>query len=584
MPITLPDGQTPLDYVSLESVGQVEVLRGAASALYGNASGGVVDLRSYEPAHELLSLQAKQWLGSSELARTALSASGSSRYASYVGDVAYTRSDGPRAHSTQRATTGFGRISVRRGRNKVAIMGLGLVNPLGENPGALTLQEMKSDREMADALSVRRNARKSVNQVQLGISATRLLRDGEATVSAYAGSRSLDNPLTFAVVQVGRHTWGASGSVRARRGIFRAQHSLVLGFDLQSQNDLRRNFAVCADTVVNPVPTASCPLPGNDRGVVTLDQRELVSSAGAYASDEVSLGSRVSLTAGVRTDRVHFDVKDRLVTNANADDSGDRTLGAVSPMVGLLARISPAHSLYANVSAAFETPTATELGNHEDGTAGINPDLDPQRSLTLESGIKGWFGPRVRYELSGFRTGVRDELIPFEIPASNGRRYFRNAGRTTRKGAEAGADFSYEPFTLMVAYTYSLFRFRSYRVGADDFSGNTLPGIPAHRLQSAIRAERGHGFVIFENEYSGKLWLDDANSQAASSYSVSNVRIGVRPLGRKPYFSVSTGIQNIFDRTYASSLAVNAARGKYYEPAPPRSFYAGVSVGGRTSR
>ena len=42
MPLTLPDGQTPIDYLDLEAVGRVEAIRGTASALYGNASGGVI--------------------------------------------------------------------------------------------------------------------------------------------------------------------------------------------------------------------------------------------------------------------------------------------------------------------------------------------------------------------------------------------------------------------------------------------------------------------------------------------------------------------------------------------------------------
>ena len=50
MPLTLPDGQTPIDYLDLESVGRVEAIRGTASSLYGNASGGVIDLRSARSA------------------------------------------------------------------------------------------------------------------------------------------------------------------------------------------------------------------------------------------------------------------------------------------------------------------------------------------------------------------------------------------------------------------------------------------------------------------------------------------------------------------------------------------------------
>jgi iron complex outermembrane recepter protein len=241
--------------------------------------------------------------------------------------------------------------------------------------------------------------------------------------------------------------------------------------------------------------------------------------------------------------------------------------------------VARTQSLYANVSTAFETPTATELGNHEDGSAGINPDLDPQRSVTVEAGAKGWIGNRLRYDLSAFRTSVRDELIPFEIPASSGRRYFRNAGRTVRGGAELGADISIAPATLMIAYSWSRFRFDEYRVGPDDFGGNIIPGIPAHRLQSVLRIVRRTAFALIENEYAGSSWLDDANTLRADSYSVTGIRIGLDAVGGNPYLSVAAGLQNIFNRRYASSLAVNAARGKYFEPAPSRNAYIGISIG-----
>jgi iron complex outermembrane receptor protein len=579
MPITLPDGQTPLDYVSLESVGHIEVLRGAASALYGNASGGVVDLRSSDPSSAPIAVEGKQWIGSGALARTALLMSGSRGALRYISDAAYTKSNGPRDHSTQRAAVGFGRAATTIGKNEISLTVMGLANPLAENPGALTLEEMKADAGMADALSVRRNAKKSVNQIQIGAQALRQIRDGELSISAYGGARSLDNPLTFAVVEVERHSWGASGGVRARRSIARAVNSFAAGFDLQLQNDLRRNFAVCTDTIVATVPTATCPYPGNARGIVTLDQRETVSSAGFYVSDEVALSDRLSITAAVRGDRIRFEVNDRLRSNSNPDDSGARTLGAVSPVAGIVGRIGTTHSVYANVSAAFETPTATELGNHEDGSAGINPDLDPQRSVTTEGGARGWLGRVLRYDASLFSTHVRDELIAFEIPASNGRRYFRNAGRTLRRGAEAGGDISIHPVTVMLAYTWSRFRFEDYAASGVDFSGNTIPGISSQRLQSALRVDGRGAFLLFENETAGRAWLDDANTVKAPAYSVTSARLGWTAPRR--HLSISTGIQNIFGRVYASSFAVNAARGKYFEPAPGRTFYVGLSLGSR---
>lgn len=584
MPLTLPDGQTPLDYLSLESVGRVEVLRGAASALYGNASGGVIDFRTIVPSASAVSLDAKQWIGSSSLSRSVLSGSGSYGNFHYVGDASHLRTDGSRAHSTQRATSGFARAGITAGSTDYAISVLALDNPVAENPGALTIEEMTADPKMADALSVRRKARKAVKQIQIGASAARSLEKGEISLSVFGGARSLDNPLTFGIVEIGRHTYGLTGAFRREIGLFRTRHLLAAGADLQSQNDLRRNYATCADTVPLSSPTATCPSIEDERGVVTLDQRELVSSAGVYVSDEMNLGKRASVTGGVRADRVRFEVRDRLVTTANPDDSGRRTLGAVSPVLGVLARLTPTQSAYANVSAAFETPTATELGNHADGSAGMNPDLDPQRSTTVEIGLKGWAGGAMRYDVALFDTQVRDELVPFEIPDSNGRRYFRNAGRTRRRGAEAGMDVSAGPVSVMLAYSYSRFRFGEYAVAGSDFSGNEIPGIPRHRMQASIRAGRDGTFAVLESEVAGRTYVDDANSVRSPGYAVSTIRFGATPFRVYSRFSVVTGVQNIFDRVYAASIAVNAARGKYYEPAPRRTFFAGVSLGAQTRR
>jgi len=455
---------------------------------------------------------------------------------------------------------------------------MGLNNPLAENPGALTLEEMKADREMADALSVRRNARKAVKQVQLALTANRQMPNAELALSAYGGARSLDNPLTFAVVEIGRHTWGGSGSLRMRNSIFGRMSSMAIGFDLQAQNDLRKNFAICTDTVVATVPTATCPNPGLDRGIITLDQRELVSSGGVYAADDIPIFSRVSMTLGIRADRVRFEVKDRLISSANPDDSGIRTLGSVNPVAGLVARIAQTHSIYTNVSSAFETPTATELGNHEDGSAGLNQDLDPQRSLTAEAGAKGWFGTAFRYDVSVFRTGVKDELVPFEIPASNGRRYFRNAGRTVRRGGELGVQADAGPLSVQTSYTYSRFRYVDYAVSGTSYAGNRIPGIPVHALAADASLRRGVLTLSATADAASGMMVDDANSAQTPGRVIFGTGVSGRFRAGDAELLPMVAVQNLGDVHYVGSVNVNAAGGKYYEPAPGRALVVRLSV------
>lgn len=580
MPLTLPDGQTPLDYLSLESVGRIEVMRGSASALYGNASGGVIDIRSEPPPAGRLGVEARQWAGSNSFNRSAIAAGGSSGSLFYQGDAALNRTDGARDHAAQRALNGFFRAGASVGATGYTLSILALDMPLAENPGALTAAELRSSSRAADPLSVRKNARKSVKQFQTGLTATRGIGNGEVALSAFGGARSLDNPLTFGVVEIGRHSGGASIRANGTAVAFGKANRLTAGVDLQTQNDLRRNYANCTDTVRLPAATPVCPDVASERGVVRLDQRELVSSTGVYVNNEIAAGERVRVTAGLRADRVRFDVRDRLVNGGNPDDSGVRTLSAFTPIIGILSRIAVSHSAYANVSSAFETPTATELGNQADGSAGLNRELEPQRSTTFEAGFKGEVGTAFRYDLAGFTTFVRDELVPFEIPASDGRRYFRNAGRTRRSGAEAGFGGGSGPLAFMTSYSYSRFSFNRFSAGTLVFDGNQIPGTPRHRAQAAVTLSSNVGFVVFEAEAAGSSFLDDANSERSPPYEAAHIRAGSKALFRNPALSLTVGAQNVFNRRYAPSVAVNAARGRYFEPAPPRSVFAGVSVGG----
>jgi iron complex outermembrane receptor protein len=578
MPLTLPDGQTPVDYLSLESVGRIEVIRGAASALYGNASGGVIDLRTAAPPATRLSGEARQWFGDYGLSRTTVKAGGVSGRAYYQADASFTRNEGFRVYSRQRTTSGFARVGAIAGGTDYALDILGLDMPVAENPGALALAQFRSDPRLADQPSVNKAARKKVRQIQVGASARRTLAHDELFLSLFVGARSLYNPLTFAVVDVDRGTEGIGARATHLSPIANRSNRLTAGFDIQSQNDSRLNYSNCNFVPPLAAPTAACPILGEEKGTITLDQREVVTSAGSYIADELVLSPGLRVSAGVRADNVSFDVADRLISGTNPDDSGRRSMRAVTPYFGAVARVARDHSVYANISSAFETPTATELGNHPDGSAGINQELDPQKSTTYETGVKGDIRGAIRYDVAAFISKVRDELVPFEIPSSNGRRYFRNAGRTTRRGAEIGFTMETGLLSTTASYTYSHFRFDRYVTGASVFDGNRIPGIPDHRVQVSARVATRGMFAVVEGEVAGSAFVDDANSAKAPGYEVMHLRTGSDRLFGLPSLSLVAGIQNVFNRLYSPSISVNAAAGKYFEPAARRTVYLGASV------
>jgi iron complex outermembrane receptor protein len=578
IPLTLPDGQTPVDYLDLESVGRVEVMRGSASSLYGNAGGGVVDIRSSRPLPVPLSGAVRIWSGAFGSRRYVAKTEGTAGAFGYQANAARTENEGYRDYSRQRMTNGFARLSYDRDGSSYALDWLGVNTPLAQNPGAITRAQFETDPGMADPQSRRKQARKAVTQSQLGLTARRFGERGDVELTGYAGTRSLDNPLAFAIVDVGRTISGGNLRATIPLAFLGIEQRLTIGAEAQLQNDLRRNFTNCNDNPQPTAPTATCPAVGVERGIVTLNQREIVSSLGSYVRDEIALGERYLLTGGARADAVRFRVEDRLITATNPDDSGRRLLDAVSPMAGIVARLSPSHSAYANVSTAFETPTATELGNTPSGAGGINRELKPQRSTTYEVGVKGFAVSALQYNAALFATGVRDELIPFDIPASGGRRYFRNAGRTSRRGAELGLGVAVHQLAVGAAYTYANYRFIDFTVDTAHYAGNRIPGIPRQTFQGTATLRGSLATLVGEATLADRMFVNDANSESAPGYAVFNARLLTTVGLRRSAAELAVGVQNIFDTPYISSVSVNAAGGKFYEPGSQRAVYVGVTL------
>ena len=584
VPVTLPDGQTPVDVLDLEGAARVEVIRGSASSLYGNAAGGVLDVRTASPVLVPLAPAVRVVGGDGTPTVTAVSVAGTIP-AGTLGGAGYTSSltrtvgRGYRDYSDQRATRAAVRFSFAPGGAASMAVAARLSDvSLAESPGALTRAQLDSAPTMADPLSVRKLAGKIVRQGDLSAAWSRASGASTLDATMYGSARLLKNPLTFATVDVERTSGGAS--LRGTHAATIADHAVRItgGADVQWQHDDRHEYENCAGITVF---TRSCP-DAAQRGAPRKSQRELVTSAGPFVRAEVALLPGLLASAGARADAVRFQLVDFLVTSTNPDDSGDRTLHAISPSAGVVWRVSPVASVYASVSSSFETPTTTELGNKPDGSAGINPDLQPQRTLALELGSKGLLagdGPLVlRWDAALFEARATDELVPFDIAGGGGRRYFRNAGRTLRRGAEIGADASAGAFEGRVAYTIARFRYVDYTVGPLSYEGMRIPGVPVHSLATAASVGRGAVRLSVTADLASPTDVDDANSAQSPGRAILGAAIAgtIRIGGVR--FAPTVAVQNLSNTAYAGSVSVNAAGGKFYEPASRRTLLLRVAL------
>jgi iron complex outermembrane recepter protein len=184
----------------------------------------------------------------------------------------------------------------------------------------------------------------------------------------------------------------------------------------------------------------------------------------------------------------------------------------------------------------------------------------------------------LQYNASLFATSVHDELIPFDIPLGGGRRYFRNAGRTSRRGAELGLGMAVSWLELGGAYTYANYRFIDFTVDTAHYAGNRIPGIPKQTLQGSATLRSTITTFVVEANVADRMPVNDANSESSPGYAVFNARIVT---GRTVGFSgaeLTVGAQNLFNARYVSSVSVNAAGGKFYEPGSLRSVYVGLTL------
>jgi iron complex outermembrane receptor protein len=590
VPQTLPDGQSQLTNVEFGTIGRAEVLRGSSSAMYGNASGGVVSLQSEPAAAAPFATRVRAEggtgkRGDDDFYKWQSWSSGRSGNASGTLSLSQFKTDGYRQHSAAEIRQLNAGVDYTFSGTTLGTLRFSAADdPTAENPGALTLAEYLANPDSAAGTNILRRADKDVQQQQLSLGLKHVDAAGnELAVTVFGVLRDLKNPLAApppsgpgptigTYVDIGRVVGGARVSGSRLLGAGARAPRLTAGADVQRMRDNRKNFRADAG-----VPSDS----------VLIDQREKITEFGPFAQVLWGPDERLLVSAGLRYDWVRFDVADHHLTDG-VDNSGARTNSALSGTAGVSWSQSDAIVPYVNVSTSFETPTTTELVNQPNGAGGFNDQLKPQRAVTYEVGARGRPTARVTYSVALFLGRVSDAIVQQE--EVGGRAFFVNAGKTHNDGAEVGLSVTpIDGLTLSGAYTYARYRFADYKVVSgtevDTLDGNRLPGVPEHYWRLGLRTALPRGLYLdADHTISTSVVADDANTIFADAWGagVTNARLGwsgdVGAVNLAPFL----GVNNLWDRQYIGSVTLNGVGGRVIEPAPRRVIYAGLEIGYRT--
>lgn len=588
IPATMPDGQGQTSNIDIGSVDTIEVLRGPFSALYGNSSGGVINVTS-QTGTQPPTVEASSYYGSFGTWHYGMKATGAVGDGSHAGDVDYTVSTnrftthGYRDHSGARKNLANARLGVRINDVSKLTLLLNSVDIKANDAGGLTADEWR-DNPRQSPRGDQYNTRKNTRQTQAGLRYERQLSaQDDLSVMMYAGEREttqfqsiprapqLKPSHAGGVIDLTRHYQGIDTRL-THRGELLVPVTLTAGLDYENMSERRKGYE-------NFVMVNGAPQYG-EQGALRRNERNLMWNVDPYLQTQWQLTDKLSLDAGVRYSSVWFDSNDYYITPGNGDDSGDASYHKWLPAGSLKYALTDAWNVYLSAGRGFETPTINELSYRSDNQSGLNFGLKPSTNDTVEIGSKTRIGNGL-FTAALFQTNTDNEIVVDS--SSGGRTSYKNAGKTRRQGMELGLDQQFgESWRLKAAWTWLDATYRTNVCDDASCNGNRIPGIARNMGYASFGYQPEQGWYAGSDiRYMSDIMANDENTAKAPSWTVVGLTTGYKWSYGRMGMDLFGRIDNLFDREYVGSVIVNESNGRYYEPAPGRNYGIGLNLAWR---
>ncbi|EPW3854877.1 TonB-dependent receptor [Acinetobacter baumannii] len=585
IPATMPDGQGQTSNIDLSSLDHVEVLTGPFSSLYGNSSGGTI-LTSTKEGQGKDSIELSYSGGSHDKSRAGLVLQGGAKGAnepSYIISSSYFDTDGYREHSGAEKVLNNAKLSWNLDDGSKINWVTNYLKIHADDPQGLTHDQWNANPKQQVPFLKQFNVRKDIEQTQTGVTWSKPINDkNELYAMAYLGNRQVTQYQSIPKSTQDASINHAGGVIDFERNYYGADFrwtgkellpntTLSVGVALDAMDEDRKGFENF--NLVNGQPSYGV------KGNLRRDEDNTLWNIDPYLQASWQFLPTWRLDTGVRYSNVHYKSEDNYLSNG--DDSGKTDYDKVLPSVALSWQILPELMAYVSYAKGFETPTFTEMAYRPDGQSGFNFDLTASTSDTYETGLKSQ-NQLGDFTLAVFQTKTKDDIV--SAGNSNGRSTFRNADKTLREGVEfAWNKKLWRDLIATASYSYldATFDADIPALGniAQISSGNAIPGIAKNQAYASLAWQPSHGlYGGVDVQYMDKVYVNDTNSDAAPSYSVTSANVGYAWVIGDWKVNSFARVDNLFDKKYAGSVIVNDGNSRYFEPADGRNWSAGLRV------
>ncbi|WP_446010809.1 TonB-dependent receptor [Candidatus Electrothrix sp.] len=551
------DGYADTNTINPEEVERAELIKGPASALYGNyASAGTL---SYYTKKRVDNQRVKLHYGAHNTYETNYVGGFSTDETDYVFSLQNYHTDGYQDNSDWDKLNGATRISHRLTDALRARISLRAFNSDWDAPGYLTQEKFDADPTQAvsevnggskDRLEGRLDFDYTLNNTSKAL--FYLWNSDQNFKRWYANDpEGLDADTVVGNLRdFDRAVYGLGGSYNFIGDVFDRELRLTAGADYMVEDDTRKRWRLLAGT-------------GREKGEQFWNYTIDMQSLGVFSEGSIQITPFLRLFLGARFDYFNGDLADYL--DEGKEFSMD-TQTIFSPKAGGVLNLLDDHlELFANYSEGFALmPGFSEMAAFK------QENWDPQKRKQIEAGTRIRPNDWIMAELIAYQLKTSEDFI--ETVAGSGE--FDNVGKTTRNGVELGLDlYGFDYGYLHADYSYIDAEFDEYQIDGLSYSGNTLTRVPAHivNLELGYKPSEGLGGRLRYHWEDG-YYIDNQNEHESEDWGRLDAQVSYLFETERTY-RLSLDIINLLDDKYADYTSATS-----YSPALPLSVYLTMTL------
>jgi len=581
IPLTSGNGETTIEDFELGAISRLDIIKGAASSIYGAGLGGTIHLTPENAYLNETRASTELNIGSFGLLKQTVNINHGTTKNSVKAIYSNTHSDGFRDNNEyDRQTVTVNTNHYLGEKDELSFLG-SYVDLKAFIPSSLNEDDFINNPTAAAFTWGQAQGFEDSKRGIFGLSWNHKYSDNIMQItSVFTSFRNSYEPRPFNILEEDLFAVGIRSRLSGNFKLFNNAFSWTLGGEFFRDELTSGTF----ENLYLDFPIGTGSVEGDRLSNFKEDRLYY----NIFAEANYDFSDKTRLSVGLNFNQTSYDLEDRFaISVTNPDQSGDFNFnGILSPKFGISHEFTNTISAYANVSHGFSPLTLQEtlLPNGQ-----INTDLNPETGWNFEIGSRGTLiNNKLQYTVSAFRLDIRNLLVSRRT--ADDQFIGINAGETQHDGLELALDYQWInkkaiAINTFLTYTLNEFTFEEFIDGTNDFSGNDLTGVPSEGINAGIdfKSKIGiYGNINFQHV--GRIPITDANSQFSEVYNLTNIKVGYQiAFNQNLKLSAFVGIDNIFDETYASQILINA-RGfggnapRFFYPGNPANYYSGVNL------